>query len=43
VVWNGRRLADALRAGELRIEGDRRAVDRLVGLFPKPDRVAPAA
>ena len=41
VVWNGRPLADALRAGELRIEGDRRAVDRLLGLFPKPARVPP--
>jgi DNA-binding HxlR family transcriptional regulator len=36
VIWNGRKLADALGAGELRIEGDRRAVSRLVGLFPRP-------
>ena len=36
VVWDGRDLDDALRAGDLRIEGDRRAVDRLLGLFPKP-------
>jgi DNA-binding HxlR family transcriptional regulator len=36
VIWNGRDLDDALRAGELRIEGDRGAVDRLLGLFPKP-------
>jgi DNA-binding HxlR family transcriptional regulator len=39
VVWNGRDLDDALQAGELRIEGDRRAVDRLLGLFPKPGPV----
>jgi DNA-binding HxlR family transcriptional regulator len=39
VVWGGRDLDDALRAGELRIEGDRRAVDRLLGLFPKPEPV----
>jgi DNA-binding HxlR family transcriptional regulator len=42
VVWNGRELDDALRAGELTIEGDRRAVDRLLGLFPKPKPVAAA-
>ena len=41
VVWNGRPLADALRAGELTVEGDRRAVDRLIGLFPKPAPLAP--
>jgi DNA-binding HxlR family transcriptional regulator len=41
VVWNGRPLADALRAGELTIEGDRRAVERLPGLFPRPDPIAP--
>src|SRR5829696_6747850 len=43
VVWNGRDLDDALRAGELKIEGDRRAVDRLLGLFPKPAPVARAS
>jgi DNA-binding HxlR family transcriptional regulator len=43
VVWNGRDLDDALRAGELRIEGDRRAVDRLLGLFPKPEPVPSTA
>jgi DNA-binding HxlR family transcriptional regulator/putative sterol carrier protein len=45
VVWNGRDLNEAIRAGELRLEGDRRAVDRLIGLFPKPEpaeRAAPA-
>jgi DNA-binding HxlR family transcriptional regulator len=40
IVWNGRDLDDAQRAGELRIEGDRPAVDRLLGLFPKPEPVA---
>jgi DNA-binding HxlR family transcriptional regulator len=40
IVWNGRDMDDALRAGELRIEGDRPAVDRLLGLFPKPEPVA---
>jgi DNA-binding HxlR family transcriptional regulator len=42
LVWNGRDLDDAIRAGELRIEGDRSAVDCLLGLFPKPQPVAPA-
>ena len=40
VIWNGRELADALRAGDLRIEGERRAVTRLVGLFPRPRAAA---
>ena len=30
-------LDDALRAGDVRIEGDRRAVDRFLGLFPQPE------
>ena len=42
VIWNGRDLDDALHAGELRIEGDRRALDRFLGLFPKPEPVVPA-
>jgi DNA-binding HxlR family transcriptional regulator len=37
VVWNGRGLADAERAGEVRIQGDRATVDRLLGLFPRPE------
>jgi alkyl sulfatase BDS1-like metallo-beta-lactamase superfamily hydrolase len=41
VVWNGRPLAEALRAGELSIEGDRRAVERLLRLFPRPAPAAP--
>jgi DNA-binding HxlR family transcriptional regulator len=36
VLWNGRALADAQRAGQLRVEGDQTAVERLVGLFPIP-------
>jgi DNA-binding HxlR family transcriptional regulator/putative sterol carrier protein len=37
VLWNGRPLAAAQRAGELRIEGDQAAVERLVRLFPAPE------
>jgi DNA-binding HxlR family transcriptional regulator len=40
VLWDGRPLADAQRAGEMRIEGDQAAVERLVRLFPLP---APAS
>ena len=33
VLWNGRSLADAEHVGDLRIEGDTAAVERLVRLF----------
>ena len=33
VLWNGRSLADAEHAGDVRIEGDTAAVERLVRLF----------
>jgi DNA-binding HxlR family transcriptional regulator len=39
VLWDGRPLADAERAGEMRIEGDRAAVERIVRLFPLPEPV----
>jgi ubiquinone biosynthesis protein UbiJ len=42
VLWNGRPLADAQRAGQLRIEGDQAAVERLVRLFPIPEPAAAA-
>jgi DNA-binding HxlR family transcriptional regulator len=37
VVWGGRDVTDALSAGDIAIEGDRRAVDRLLDLFPRPE------
>ena len=40
VIWQGRELAEALGAGDLRIEGDRDAVTRLIGLFPRPEPAA---
>ena len=43
VVWKGRELAAAERAGDLAITGDRRLVDRLLGLFPRPEPAGPAA
>jgi DNA-binding HxlR family transcriptional regulator/putative sterol carrier protein len=40
VLWRGRPLADAQRAGKMRIEGDQTAVERLIPLFPLPEPVA---
>jgi DNA-binding HxlR family transcriptional regulator len=37
LVYGGRPLADALRAGDLRIVGDASAVGRFFGLFPLPE------
>jgi DNA-binding HxlR family transcriptional regulator len=36
VLWHGRALDEARRAGDVAIEGDRRAVARLLRLFPLP-------
>lgn len=41
VVFNGRSLGEALEAGEVEIEGDRKAAERYVNLFPLPDEVSP--
>jgi DNA-binding HxlR family transcriptional regulator len=43
VIWNSRELDDALRDGDIKLEGDRRAVNRFLGLFPQPDAAASAA
>jgi DNA-binding HxlR family transcriptional regulator len=40
LIWDGRELADARRAGEIRIDGDQQAVTRLLGLFPQPQPTA---
>lgn len=37
LVFGGRPLEEALCSGEVRIEGDRRAVERFLTLFPLPD------
>ena len=37
VLWHGRRLRDAERAGEIEIQGSRSAVRRFLGLFPLPE------
>lgn len=36
VVFGQRRLREAVRAGDLRVEGDERAAARFAGLFPRP-------
>jgi DNA-binding HxlR family transcriptional regulator len=36
LIWDGRDLADALRTGEIAIEGDHDAVTRFLALFPQP-------
>jgi DNA-binding HxlR family transcriptional regulator len=40
LIWRGREFDDALRAGDVTIEGDLGAVTRLLGLFPQPEPVA---
>jgi DNA-binding HxlR family transcriptional regulator len=40
VLWRGRPLVEAQRAGDARIEGDQAAVERFVSLFPMPEPVA---
>jgi ubiquinone biosynthesis protein UbiJ len=37
VLCNSRSLADAQRAGKIRVEGDKTAVKRLIRLFPLPE------
>ena len=42
IVYGGRKLADALRSGDLRIEGHKAVARRFLKLFPLPER-APAS
>jgi len=42
LVYEGRELAEALDSGEIKIEGDRSAVERFLSLFPLPEPAAPA-
>ena len=42
LVYEGRRLDEALRSGEIRVEGDRSAVERFLRLFPLPEQAASA-
>jgi DNA-binding HxlR family transcriptional regulator len=42
LVYEGRRLDEALRSGEIRVEGDKSAVERFLRLFPLPEQAASA-
>jgi hypothetical protein len=37
VAFDGHPLAEALRSGKMRVDGDRAAVKRLFRLFPAPE------
>ena len=37
VVYEGRLLAEALRSGDVKVEGDEALVERFLGLFPLPE------
>jgi DNA-binding HxlR family transcriptional regulator len=41
MLWQGYALADAKRAGDAMVEGDRRAADRFLQLFPLPEAALP--
>jgi ubiquinone biosynthesis protein UbiJ len=43
LIYEGRDLDEALRSGDVSIEGDREAVECFVGLFPLPEPVPQAA
>jgi ubiquinone biosynthesis protein UbiJ len=40
LVYQDRRLAEALRSGDVKIEGDRAAVERFLTLFTLPEPAA---
>ena len=40
LLWQGRDLGDALRSGQVQIEGDRQVVERYLDLFPLPEAAA---
>jgi DNA-binding HxlR family transcriptional regulator len=42
LVYDDRELADALRSGDVKIEGDELAVERFLKLFPLPEPAPPA-
>jgi DNA-binding HxlR family transcriptional regulator len=42
LIYGSLSLSEALRTGEVKIEGDEEAVERFLGLFPLPEPAAPA-
>ena len=43
LVYDGRELAEAVRSGDVKIEGSEPSVERFLTLFPLPEPVAPVA
>jgi DNA-binding HxlR family transcriptional regulator len=43
LVFEGRKLDEALRSGDLNLEGYKQAVERFLTLFPLPEPASPAA
>jgi DNA-binding HxlR family transcriptional regulator len=43
LIWERRELAEALRAGDITIDGDQRAATRFLEVFPRPQPAAPVA
>jgi ubiquinone biosynthesis protein UbiJ len=41
LIYEDRQLAEALRSGDVKIEGDEAAVERFLTLFPLPEPAAP--
>jgi DNA-binding HxlR family transcriptional regulator len=41
LIFGGRPLASAIRAGDVTVHGDQRAAARLVELFPRPTEISP--
>lgn len=39
LLWEGRRPRGAARSGDARVEGDVKALERFLGLFPPPEMV----
>ena len=42
LLYAGRPLAEAVKSGDLKVEGDRAAFERFLGLFPLPEPAPPA-
>jgi DNA-binding HxlR family transcriptional regulator len=42
LVYDGRQLAEAVRSGDMKIQGNESAVERFLGLFSLPEPAAPA-
>ena len=42
LLYAGRPLAEAVESGDLKVEGDRAAFERFLGLFPLPEPAPPA-